>query len=430
MKKLFIFVSAVFTSFACQDEVIERYKVQEPVYMSYADLRQAVKTKSASEQEFKNPGKIYYWNNYLFVNEAGKGIHVIDDSDPANPVFKTFINIPGNVDMAIKDAVLYADSYVDLVAIDISDMNNINEIARLDSIFPYIVPDLVSQYPMGQVDTKKGVVLGYQEVYVEQELYKVETNYYPRYALDKKMISSEMSWSGGVTSNSSGTGSGSGIGIGGSMARFTIAENALYAINQNSQILIFNIEQDDTLKKVGELTVSWGIETLFPYNGKLFIGSQTGMIIYDLANPFQPQFITNYQHVRSCDPVVVDGDFAYITLRTGTRCFGNINRLDIVNISNISAPYEIKTYDMTNPHGLGIDSSTLFLCDGEAGLKIFDVTDKTKLHENMIAQYPENKAFDVIPLGGVLLMVGEKGLYQYDYNNLQEIKLLSKIEIQ
>jgi hypothetical protein len=153
------------------------------------------------------------------------------------------------------------------------------------------------------------------------------------------------------------------------------------------------------------------------------------MIIYDLVNPNQPQFITNYSHVRSCDPVVVEGNYAYITLRTGTRCFGSENRLDIVDITNIQSPIEVKTYDMTNPHGLGIDGNTLFLCDGSAGLKIFDVTDKKKVHENMIAQYPENKAFDVIPLGGTLMMIGDSGLYQYDYKDLKNIKLLSKIKV-
>jgi hypothetical protein len=127
--------------------------------------------------------------------------------------------------------------------------------------------------------------------------------------------------------------------------------------------------------------------------------------------------------------VVVEGDYAYVTLRTGTRCFGNVNRLDIIDISNLSSPKEVKTYDMTNPHGLGIDNDILFLCDGEAGLKIYNAADKMKLHENLLARYPDNRAFDVIPLDGVLMMVGDSGIYQYDYKVLTDIKLLSKIKI-
>lgn len=421
MKNLLLLSVIGLFAISCQDEIVERYKVESPVYMTYNELRASVKTTNDQAEVLSKPGKIYYWNKYLFINENNKGIHVIDDSDPSNPVFKTFINIPGNVDMSIKDGILYTDSYIDLVAIDISDMASIKEVKRLDSIFPYTLPELVTEYPMEQIDQKKGVVVGYEQKYVEKDLYNPERTYYPVYYNDV------------LTSNSfakiSASSGSSGIGVGGSMARFTISENALYAINQSSEVIIFNIENVSDPVKMGTLTVSWGIETLFPYNNKLFIGSQTGMLIYDLVNQYQPQLISTYQHVRSCDPVVVDGDYAYVTLRTGTRCFGDVNRLDIISIANISNPINIKSYDMTNPQGLGIDDSLLFICDGSAGLKVYNVTDKYKLHENLLAQYPENKAFDVIPLGGVLLMTGDDGLFQYDYKNPKDIKLLSKINI-
>ena len=71
-------------------------------------------------------GKIYFKDHYIFVNEYQKGIHVIDNEDPRNPQIIKFIEIPGNVDMAIADDILYADSYVDLLSIDISDIGNIN----------------------------------------------------------------------------------------------------------------------------------------------------------------------------------------------------------------------------------------------------------------------------------------------------------------
>lgn len=421
MKKLAILAVIFVFAVSCQDEISERYKLEVPQYMSYDELRQPVKLE-ANVEGLQSPGKIYYWNSFLFVNEVNKGIHIIDNSDPSKPVFKKFVNIPGNVDISIKDGILYADSYIDLVALDITNIDNIVEVSRLDSIFPYTLPAVTSDYPIGEVDQKKGVVVGYRQEFVEQELYKPENRYFPRFGLADEMMFN-------AKSNMTVAPSGSGTGIGGSMARFTITGDKLYAISQSSQILIFDIKTVNKPVKVGELTVGWGIETLFPYNGKLFIGSQTGMIIYSLVNPSQPQFISNYSHMRSCDPVVVEGNFAYVTLRTGNRCFGNINRLDIVDISNIESPKEVKTYDMTNPHGLGIDGNTLFLSDGSAGLKIFDVTDKTKVNENMIAHYPENNAFDVIPLNGVLLMIGDSGLYQYNYENLKDIKLLSKIKI-
>ncbi len=55
------------------------YKIWVPVYKSYDEIRNGVKTLSS--QDFKNPGKIYTYGNYLFVNETGEGIHIIDNSD-------------------------------------------------------------------------------------------------------------------------------------------------------------------------------------------------------------------------------------------------------------------------------------------------------------------------------------------------------------
>lgn len=405
----------------CQDKVIERYRVNAPVYMSYAELRSSVKSMPVTETTISRPGKIYYWNNYLFVNEYNKGIYVIDNSNPASPIFKTFINIPGNVDMSIKEGILYADSYIDLVALDISDIQRVKEVKRIDSIFPYTIPEYTSQLLMEQIEPQKGVVVSYEEKYVEKDAVQYENRYYPIYAYDKVAL--------GNNAGAVSTGNGAGVGIGGSMARFTINNDALYAINNSIEILIFDITDVRNPIKKGGLTTLWGIETLFPYNNYLFVGSQTGMLIYDLANPFQPQFITTYSHVRSCDPVVVEGNYAYITLRTGIRCFGNVNRLDIVSISDIYNPVTVKEYDMTNPHGLGIDNNLLFICDGDAGLKIYDVTDKMKMHEHLIAQYPDKQAFDVIPLNGVLIMTGDSGIYQYDYSNPGNIVLLSKILI-
>ncbi|MEJ5265950.1 MAG: hypothetical protein WHT29_11600 [Bacteroidales bacterium] len=417
----FVVLSMGLFLFSCQDRVIEKYRVNAPVYMSYTELRSSVKSIPITETTISKPGKIYYWNNYLFVNEYNKGIHVIDNTNPANPVFKTFINIPGNVDMSIKDGILYADSYIDLVVLDISDIQNIREVNRVDSIFPYTIPEPTSTLMLERIDQGKGVVVGYEEKYVEKDFVKYENRFYPFYTYDKVALGNS-----GATAS---TGNGTGVGIGGSMARFTISHEALYAINNTEEILVFDISDVQNPVKKGALTTTWGIETLFPYNNYLFVGSQTGMLIYDLANPFQPQFITSYSHVRSCDPVVVENNYAYITLRTGTRCFGNVNRLDIVNISNIANPVAVKEYDMTNPHGLGIDNNILFICDGEAGLKIYDATDKLKLNEHLIAQYPDKQAFDVIPINGVLIMTGDSGIYQYDYSDLENIVLLSKIQM-
>ena len=125
MKKNKIRTCLVFTSIftllsllGCQDKLLQTYEVNNPVYMSYEDLRSAV--RDTTPAEISKPGKIYLYGDFILVNEVRKGIHVVNNTDPANPEVISFIRIPGNIDMAIKNNILYADSYVDLVAIDIS----------------------------------------------------------------------------------------------------------------------------------------------------------------------------------------------------------------------------------------------------------------------------------------------------------------------
>ena len=67
--------------------------------------------------------------------------------------------------------------------------------------------------------------------------------------------------------------------------------------------------------------------------------------------------------------------------------------------------------------------------DGSAGLKIYDADDPLNIDNNMIANFPGIETYDVIPVNGILMLIGDDGLYQYDYSNLEDIQLLSSITI-
>ena len=85
----------------------------------------------------KDPGKIYIYGTYLFVNEYTKGIHIIDNSNPSNPQYAGFLSIPGNVDMAVRGTYLYADHRGDLVTLDISDLKKPKETSREKGRYAY-----------------------------------------------------------------------------------------------------------------------------------------------------------------------------------------------------------------------------------------------------------------------------------------------------
>jgi hypothetical protein len=354
------------------------------------------------------------------VNEYQQGIHIIDNSDPSNPVNLKFIEIPGNVDLAIKGNILYADSYVDLLSIDISDLDNIVEVDRDTNVFPYIIPE----YDLGiveSIDQSKGVIVGY-EVSERTEDVDDMGYYYEKFRwTDGAFVSMD------ATSNS-GSGGAETTGTGGSMARFTLYDSYLYVVD-NASLKLFNVSQIINPEFEKNIAISWNIETIFPYQDKLFIGTQTGMYVYSVQDPANPEFISQFWHATACDPVVVSGNYAYVTLRGGNLCGAIESQLDVIDISTIENPTLLKSYSMEEPYGLGVDDSVLFVCDGNAGLKIYNASDVMAIDSNMLVQYPGNPAFDVIPLGNVLVMIGVDGLYQYDYSDLNNIHELSHIDI-
>ncbi len=413
----------IMTMPGCSEKITDRYKVNSPVYMTKSEFRNSVKVLKS--ESISNPGKIYFKDHYIFINEPLKGIHVIDNTNPSAPVNVTFISIPGNVDMAIKDSILYADSFVDLVAMNISDINNIYETGRIDSIFPYSLPPLPKEnnFPINSVDASKGIVVGWVTKEISQDI-SMQQNNYP--IMNEGGILNESFSSSKVSYSASEGSSGMSVGIAGSMARFTISDNFLYTVDRYN-LKIFNISTLDKPVNVYDQSIGWNIETVFPYHSKLFFGTQTGMIIYDISNPASPVYITTYSHVRSCDPVVVDGKYAYITLRAGNLCGSLTSQLDVVDISDLQNLSWKQSYPMDEPYGLGIDGKTLFVCDGPAGLKVYKADDPLNLQK--IAWFSDINAYDVIPYQGVLMTIGSGGLFQYSYNGSDKVSLLSQIPI-
>jgi LVIVD repeat len=132
-----------------------------PVYLTTAAL-QDVKTEPP--QPLRKPGKIYVRGRFLFINEHGKGLHLINNTDPRAPQKLAFIKIPGNVDIAIKGNYLYADSGRDFVVLDITDPTDVKLIKRIKNTFPaQTYPPVLRTY-FECVDGSQGVVVAWEKV--------------------------------------------------------------------------------------------------------------------------------------------------------------------------------------------------------------------------------------------------------------------------
>lgn len=414
---LITILAIVITS--CEDKRLQTYTANVPVYMTYDELRTSFNV--TTEEELVKPGKIYFKDQYMYINEYQKGIHVVDLSDPSSPTKIAFINIPGNVDMAIKDNMLFADSYIDLVLIDISNPEQPNEVKRIEEMFEYVIPTYDWEYPLDEIDEEKGVITKFELKEITREVYN-NPHPWPIF-YDYAALESSVKY------NAPMGGSGSAYGVGGSMARFITYDDYLYTLESTYKLKSIDISNIDQPTVKNELSLWGNVETIFISDEHMYVGTSNGMHILSLSEPSVPILLSTYQHLTACDPVVVDGNRAYVTLRAGNLCGGTQNLLEVIDISNKYEPKRMVSYAMSDPYGLGIDGSTLFICEGEFGLKVYDATDSYAITSNKIAEFSQIHAYDVIPLSSFLFVIGDDGFHIYDYSNLNDISLLGTLPV-
>jgi hypothetical protein len=215
-------------------------------------------------------------------------------------------------------------------------------------------------------------------------------------------------------------------GNGGSLTRFAIKDSYLYIVT-GFTINVYTLE-DGNFNEVNSVSIGFGLETIQANGDFLYLGANDAMYIYSIADRTRPEFVFRYTHIVSCDPVVVQGNRAYVTLRTGNACNLGVNMLEIIDISNPFSPQLLTQYLMNSPGGLGISGTCLFVCEGEAGLKMLDVT-----HDEVteLLELPEVNAYDVIVRSNSFILTGEDGIFQYDYTcTPPSLQLKSTIPVQ
>lgn len=406
------FAALAFFSGCLRDECesTRTYIRFDPVYKLPSEIR--VDVTAGSPRELANPGKIYVFGQYLFINERNEGIHVFDNADPRNPKPIAFWNIPGNTDMAIRGNSMYANQYVDMLTINIGDLQNPQLVCRSQDAF--------QSYGM---DLQLGYLVDYLQTEVTENI-PCNDNRWGQFWFregDVMFMSADMVQSAAANGNNKSSPLAA-AGIGGSYARFALVDQYLYTIDNSLLRSWSTIGSCPT--RVDSVWAGWNIETIFPWKNKLFIGSQTGVFIFDNSNPQLPVLENQFTHATGCDPVVCDDKNAYVTIHDGTTCNGTFNQLDILDIENLPTVNLEKTYAMKRPFGLAIDEKHLYLCD--EGLKIFDKTDPLNLKS--LSHTRGFDAYDVIALSPEqLLLIGADGFYQFDVSDPANPKELSRI---
>ncbi|MFK7952494.1 MAG: hypothetical protein AB8B73_06580 [Ekhidna sp.] len=210
-------------------------------------------------------------------------------------------------------------------------------------------------------------------------------------------------------------GDGSGVSSSGSYSTFTVVDNFLYIV-KNDVLETFNIQSGNTSAIKSE-QIGAVVETLFRYDEYLLVGTQTGVLIYDISIRSNPKYVSSYSHQTGCDPVIARNDIAYITVRDGFSCNSRLesNILIVLDISNIKLPQEINQIEMNDPRGLTIVQNKLLVGEGVHGLAQFDITDPQSPILDL--RYPDIYANDMITLDSIVIIQNENELLQYQMIN-------------
>lgn len=139
--------------------------VYQPLLMSRGQLEQAVAVQPP--RDMHNTGKIYVRSPYLLINERYEGVHIINNQDPTNPRPLAFLRIPGNVDVAMKGNMLYADSGPDLLTFDLSDPTAAQLLNRVRNAVPVLPMPEMGTVPPEYEESKRpadAVVVGWRKL--------------------------------------------------------------------------------------------------------------------------------------------------------------------------------------------------------------------------------------------------------------------------
>ena len=291
--------------------------------------------------------------------------------------------------------------YTDMLALDISNPKQVSLTGKLDNFF------IGSAYfTGGPVTTQSDSIL----VDWKEKDTTIFVDQYPMYN------------GGGIMLFANTQGAKSNSGTAGSMAGMVIINNYIYSITEMHSLGIVDISNPASPKLDSNFFAGYDLQTIFPFEDKLFLGSAIGMFIYDVSNPQQPVKIGEFTHGRACDPVITDGSYAYVTLHAGDGCGGDQNELDVIDVKDLTHSLLVKTYPLTKPTGLCKDGNLLFICDGDA-VKIYNASNPSKLI--LMNQIKSNEPYDIIAANHKAMVVTSDGLYQYDYNLISNIRLLS-----
>lgn len=148
------------------------------------------------------------------------------------------------------------------------------------------------------------------------------------------------------------------------MVRFIFVQDYLYVVDEY-WLYVFGLFVIFEFEKINVVDIGWGIEIIFFYGDKLFIGVVNGMYIFDNSVFIVLEQLLVFCYVIVCDFVFVDGNIVYVMFWNGMECEIFINQFDVVDVINLIDLVLINSFSMYNLYGLFKFYNVLYICENE-----------------------------------------------------------------
>jgi hypothetical protein len=329
-----------------------------------------------------NPVNFYLYDTLLLISDSVAGIHIYSVKDPRSPKFRMRIPLKGNTGIAMKENVVFANSWGSIIAIRLTGETTY-EIVKYIKEDPYYSPMPID--------------------------YGGGFSCFPSEPAPKPVYS----------------GSGGSSGTGGSYAIFAVIGSYLYYLD-GSSVVTMDITTPSQPGKLSSTYIDWSSETLFPTDKYLFVGGSGGMYVLDRSNPAYPSKIGTLTHFRAKDPVVVEDTVAYVTLRTTSDFSVSQDELLSVSLNTITNPYILSEKPLNTPWGLAVSDTLLYVGNGANGFSLLSVKNPSLMNVMKSWQTPEVK--DFIWQGSRLYVMTFEGIEIFDVTDPQAPVLLGTIQ--
>ncbi len=228
--------------------------------------------------------------------------------------------------------------------------------------------------------------------------------------------------------NSLSTNDAGNTGKNGSLTRFAIKDNFMYAID-NNYVRVFDISNNDNPIQVSSTEVAYGLETIFIYADYIYLGATDGVYVLNIANPNHPAALPKIEHHISCDPVVVQNDYAYSTQRvTATGC-GHVWQNSALAVYDVSQPNNatlVEEINMVEPYGLAVEGNWLYVCDpGRGGVVVYDISNPSNPVQKTVTHVNEPR--DIITIYPYMIIATDTKFELYNYADPLNMYLISTL---